>query len=203
MEHLADDIATVLDHLSIAKVHAVIGVSQGGAATLQFGLRHPGRADRIVACDTQAKSPEANIKAWDDRIALAKSDGMATLGKATVGRWFPEGSEWHPSSAAIAGKSGVVLDMIENTPLAGFEAGARALQGYDLLSQGLLQSKLKTLLLAGSRDGALPVGLKKLREEWVDAGGDVEFAEVEGSGHLPMLDGAERWLDAVLKFLEG
>jgi pimeloyl-ACP methyl ester carboxylesterase len=39
----ADDIAAVLDHLSIARAH-VVGLSMGGFATLHFGFRHPSRA---------------------------------------------------------------------------------------------------------------------------------------------------------------
>ena len=46
-EHAADDIAAVLDHLGIERAH-VVGLSQGGAATLHFGLRHPRRAIGLV-----------------------------------------------------------------------------------------------------------------------------------------------------------
>jgi pimeloyl-ACP methyl ester carboxylesterase len=198
MTELADDIAVLLDHLSIEKAHAVIGVSQGGAAALQFVIRHPGRATCVVACDTQAKSPEANIKAWDDRIDLAKKHGMNALATATADRWFPSNSAYHSSQS----QANFVLDMIVSTPLLGFEAGARALQGYDLLADGLLQSKSKILLVAGEKDGVLPKGLKLLREDWLKESGNVEYAEVENAGHLPMVDEAERWLEVVVKFLK-
>jgi pimeloyl-ACP methyl ester carboxylesterase len=39
----ADDIAAVLDHLSIARAH-IVGLSMGGFATLHFGFRHPDMA---------------------------------------------------------------------------------------------------------------------------------------------------------------
>jgi pimeloyl-ACP methyl ester carboxylesterase len=39
----ADDIASVLDHLGVAKAH-VVGLSMGGFATLHFGFRHADRA---------------------------------------------------------------------------------------------------------------------------------------------------------------
>jgi pimeloyl-ACP methyl ester carboxylesterase len=39
----ADDIASVLDHLGLAKAH-IVGLSMGGFATLHFGFRHADRA---------------------------------------------------------------------------------------------------------------------------------------------------------------
>ena len=58
---LASDIATILSTLKIpTPIHAVIGVSQGGATTLAFGLNHASLTSRLIACDTQATSPAAN-----------------------------------------------------------------------------------------------------------------------------------------------
>ena len=198
MAELADDIALLLDYFGVDKAHAVIGVSQGGAAALQFAIRHPGRTTRVVACDTQAKSPEANVKAWDDRIDLAKKDGMHALATATANRWFPANSAYHSNQSLV----NLVLDMIVSTPLLGFEAGARALQDYDFLADGLFKSKLKTLLVVGEKDGMLPQGLKLLRQDWLKEGGDVEFVEIDKAGHLPMVDESEKWLEFVVKFLK-
>jgi pimeloyl-ACP methyl ester carboxylesterase len=91
--------------------------------------------------------------------------------------------------------------MIGITPVAGFEAGAHSLRDYDLFADGLLQSNMKTLLVAGEKDAVLFEGMKSLAEEWA-TNGDVRFAEISGIGHIPVLDGAERWLDAIVRFLE-
>ena len=198
MEDLADDIKIVMDYFKVDKAHAIIGVSQGGAATLQFALKYPHMVDRVVVCDTQSRTPEGNIKAWDDRIELARKEGMRKLAEATATRWFPPGSPWANDEW--------ILGMIENTPIEGFITGARALQSYDLISQGLLRSKVKTLLMAGELDagGKIAEGLKMLREAWVGdgEGGDVRFVELEGCGHLPMVDGWRVWIREVKKFLE-
>ncbi|ORY90133.1 Alpha/Beta hydrolase protein [Leucosporidium creatinivorum] len=197
---LASDIAKILSALSIATpIHAVIGVSQGGATTLAFAHGHPDLFSRLIACDTQATSPAANAKAWDERIALARAQGMTPLADVTVPRWFPAGSEF------IAGgrREAFVHDMVTGTEVEGFAAGAAALQGYDVLP-GLaekLQGK-KVLLVAGERDGALPGVLKGLKETLEKDGVDVGFEVIPGAGHLPMIDGAQVWLDIVEKFLE-
>ncbi|EPQ26312.1 uncharacterized protein PFL1_06247 [Pseudozyma flocculosa PF-1] len=46
---LSDDVAYLLDSLSVPKAYAVIGVSQGGATALSFALRHPERYERLGA----------------------------------------------------------------------------------------------------------------------------------------------------------
>ncbi|KAL8286215.1 hypothetical protein RQP46_004703 [Phenoliferia psychrophenolica] len=196
---LASDIATILSTLKIpTPIHAVIGVSQGGATTLAFGLNHPTLASRLIACDTQATSPAANAKAWDERIAVARKDGMRPLADVTVPRWFPAGSEFIEGGRREA----FVHDMITGTDVEGFVAGARALQGYDVLPglAAALKGK-KLLLMAGERDGALPGTLKALKETLEKDGVDVGFEVVPGSGHLPMVDGPKIWLDIVEKFL--
>jgi pimeloyl-ACP methyl ester carboxylesterase len=132
---------------------------------------------------------------------------MGTLAIATAQRWFPEGSAHHPVEEdpnAQANSDNPILKMIMTTSLLGFEAGARALQSYDLIADGLLQSKAKTLLLAGEKDagGAIAKGLMQLQVDWQKQGGDVDFAEVGGAGHLPMVDKAEEWVEVISSFLE-
>ncbi|GAA6041006.1 hypothetical protein JCM8097_000536 [Rhodosporidiobolus ruineniae] len=202
LEVLANDVATILAKLSIpTPIHAIIGVSQGGATSLAFAQHHPSLFSRLIACDTQATSPAANSKAWDDRIALVRSNNsMVPLADVTVPRWFPSGA----TSEFNAGgrREFFIHDMVSTTPVEGFAAGAAALQGYDVYP-GLankLQEK-KVLLVAGERDGALPGVLKTLAENLGKDGVDAKFEQITGAGHLPMVDAAQPWLDVVEKFL--
>lgn len=198
---LAGDIAAILSQLSIpTPIHAVIGVSQGGATALSFAQEHPALFDRLVACDTQATSPAANAKAWDERIALARGEGsMVGLADVTVPRWFPAGSEFVKGGRREAH----IYDMVVNTPVEGFATGAAALQGYDVLPG--LADKLKgkkVLLVAGERDGALPGVLSKLKDTLKEGGvEEVDFKAIAGCGHLPMVDGPREWLEVVETFL--
>lgn len=201
MEDLADDIAKILEQLSIKEpVRAVIGVSQGGATALSFAIRHPDKYERIIACDTQIKSPEANRKAWDDRIEHAEAHGMESLAEMTIARWFPPGSQ-----LVKGAQEHLLRPMVQITKLEGFIAGARALQGYDL-SGGISQALegKKALLIAGEKDGKLPEGLKKLAGELKDAGRDADFFEVPNAGHLPVFveNGLTEWLERVEAFLK-
>lgn len=179
----------------------MIGVSQGGATSLAFAQNHPSLFTKLIACDTQATSPAANAKAWDDRIALARKDGnLNALADATVPRWFPQGA----TSAFNKGgrQESFIYDQVRGTSVEGFAAGAAALQGYDIypgLADKLKEKKV--LLVAGERDGALPGVLKTLSENLAKDGVDAKFEQITGAGHLPMVDAAEEWLDVVEKFL--
>ncbi|KAJ9093478.1 hypothetical protein QFC19_008337 [Naganishia cerealis] len=207
LKQLADDVPSVLAHFNVPQAHAVIGVSQGGATTLHVALTHPHVAHKFIACDTQAKAPQANTAAWDDRIALARKEGMAALAQATIPRWFAH------DSLDSERDYGWLKDGIEGTSVEGFASSAAALQGYDLLSLGLVdalasrngeEGKAEVLLLAGEYDGALPKGLQALGEE-VNAKAGAERARVhvvQGGGHLPMVNAADEWVDVVLKFLK-
>jgi pimeloyl-ACP methyl ester carboxylesterase len=223
---LADDVANLLDALSIpTPVHAVIGVSQGGAAALAFAAAHAGKTKSIVACDTAPRTPAGNKEAWEDRIRLvrggfeptpdvaqhAKSAGMNRLAKATVPRWFPSGSACHPGAEGDK-QARWVEDMITRTDVMGFVHGARALGDYDVLGAGgLLDSPVEhVLLLAGSLDGGGKVGkgLQDLCTKWNDRLKDghhkatqVQFMEIENAGHLPMIDSPSKFCDYLGHFL--
>ncbi|TPG38701.1 alpha/beta hydrolase [Roseomonas nepalensis] len=81
-ERAADDIAAVLDGLSIPKAH-IVGLSMGGFATLHFGFRHPGRAFSlcIAGCGYGAE-PEQQTRFKDEADTVAASilnGGMKTF----------------------------------------------------------------------------------------------------------------------------
>ncbi|XP_006456043.1 hypothetical protein AGABI2DRAFT_210750 [Agaricus bisporus var. bisporus H97] len=218
---LASDIHTILHHLKIpTPIKSLIGVSQGGATTLAFAAQFPQEVESIVVCDTAACTPMGNNVAWEERIRLVNGDqlgGMKRLADVTVPRWFPSGSKVSSSSTTTEEKGGGrrsrgewISNMIKETSVEGFEAGARALSSYDTLSLGLFDRPIKhILLLAGSLDGNGKVGssMKKLSEDWNEKRlegrnlREVEFVLVEGSGHLPMVDEPEAFCEAVDRFL--
>jgi pimeloyl-ACP methyl ester carboxylesterase len=75
----ADDIAAILDHLSIDTAH-VVGLSMGGFATLHFGFRHAKRARSlcIAGCGYGAEpDKQIQFKGEADAVAAAiRTQGM-------------------------------------------------------------------------------------------------------------------------------
>ncbi len=62
-EFSVDDIAAVMRGTGIERAH-IVGLSMGGYAALQFGLRHPGKASAIVAAGAGSGSPPSHREAW-------------------------------------------------------------------------------------------------------------------------------------------
>ncbi|KAG2010435.1 alpha/beta hydrolase [Coprinopsis cinerea AmutBmut pab1-1] len=130
-----DEIKKVIvgDSKELKPIHAVIGVSQGGACALAFGASYPlssGSPDTtvrktkaIIACDTSARTPAGNRDAWKERVGLVlggaglddtQSVGLSRLADVTLPRWFPPASPLTPSRAALVRK------VVEEIPVEGF-----------------------------------------------------------------------------------
>ncbi|HXQ08918.1 MAG TPA: alpha/beta hydrolase [Bradyrhizobium sp.] len=62
-EFAVDDVAAVMRGLAVERAH-VVGLSMGGYAALQFGLRYPEKASAIVAAGAGSGSPPAQREAW-------------------------------------------------------------------------------------------------------------------------------------------
>jgi pimeloyl-ACP methyl ester carboxylesterase len=83
-ETLGDDIAALLDHLSIAKAD-VVGLSLGGAVALRVAIQHSDKVRRLVVISSPyAKSgwyPEAQKGMGEVSAAMAKSMMQTPTGK--------------------------------------------------------------------------------------------------------------------------
>ena len=63
--------AMLLDHLGIAKVHAIVGASMGGMQVLQFAVHYPARYDRVIAiCTTGQTMPSTQALRSVQRAAV-------------------------------------------------------------------------------------------------------------------------------------
>jgi len=192
IEQLAADAAALLEHFSVERA-TFVGISMGAATSLCLAGHRNSRVARAVVVDGQAKAPPAARAAWDERIVLARSNGMTALAEATVRRWF------RPTFVA-AGPPVLasVRSMIEATPLDGFVACARALQCYDL-SDVLPRIGIPVLLLAGADDGAMPGAMRDMLPRIPGA----RFHEVAEAGHLPNLEQPAAFLVAITEFMAG
>ncbi|PNS17365.1 hypothetical protein CAC42_7048 [Sphaceloma murrayae] len=229
LQTLTSDALSLLDALRIPSVALAIGVSLGGVTVLNLGLKHPSRVPVFLACDTNAKAPPSNPKAWGERIAMAEADASAAstttgayggpsedafvatvekgdkvvgeeLAEATVRRWFVKESY---DGGELEARVKEVKEMVRSNSLEGFKGSVRALYEYDITAE-LEGCKARGEFLVGAGDGVLPEGMKKMAAQLGDGKGGkgVKCTVVEGAGHLPMVERPEEVAQAVIKMLE-
>ncbi|GGF57150.1 3-oxoadipate enol-lactonase [Azorhizobium oxalatiphilum] len=191
MEQLAEDLIRLMDAFDIGHAQ-LIGISMGAATCLGAALAYPGRVAGLVMADGQAATPPGGAQAWDDRIAIARTEGMAGLAGPTLSRWFLP-AHLEANGPGIAH----VHAMITGTPLEGFLRAVRALQAFDLRA-GLPALACPALMLAGAADGALPKTLTELAGTVPNG----RFVEIPDAGHLPNIEQPAAFNAALAAFLE-
>lgn len=201
LDTVTADLAAVLDALRIPRLDVLVGVSMGGATTLSFALRHPGRVGRFVACDFNVTSSAANTQAWRERIAMARGDngeGIKTLAGQTVARWF------HPSTMEKDGGAVArwMTDMVAGNDVEGFAHSCTALWDYDLKA-GMGACEVPGLFVVGEGDGkgALVRAMDGFRGLLGGGDGAAELRVVPNAGHLPMCEEPEKFWEAIESFL--
>lgn len=187
-EQLGGDVAALLDHLRIDTC-TFVGLSMGVPTGLDLYAKQPQRIARLVLCDGQAATAPGGAAGWEERIEMARRDGMDAFANATVGRWFS-------ADQVQDGRADVVRRMIAATPFAGFEACARALQNYGY-SDVLPRITVPTLLIAGKDDGKMPDAMRRMRDTIAGA----QFVEIADAGHIPGIAQPEAFNRALLDFL--
>ncbi|MBO9354866.1 alpha/beta fold hydrolase [Bordetella petrii] len=189
MRQLADDAIGLLDALGIGRAHFV-GLSLGGMIAFDLAARYRKRLLSAVICDARADSPESFARPWDERIELAREQGMKSLASPTIARWFGAGFRETQEARAIH-------RMICEAPVEGFVGTARALQDFDF-RPGLADIDLPVTLICGDRDGVLPDEMAALARRIPGA----VLEMIAGAGHLPNLENPVHFDAALMRHFE-
>jgi pimeloyl-ACP methyl ester carboxylesterase len=199
LEVLAADLASVLKALRIDTLFALIGVSMGGATSLRFALTYGKEFSlgKVIACDFNVASSEANTKAWGERIAVAEDgpDGMSKLSGVTVERWF------HPRTMTDdASTVKWMTDMVAGNHVRGFRYSCQALWNYNMREE-MKACEVPSLLVVGEGDakGALVKAMDGFKSNLGKDGAELKL--VSGAGHLPMCENPQGFWDAIKDFL--
>jgi 3-oxoadipate enol-lactonase len=191
VDRLASDVVRVLDRLDISSAHFV-GLSLGGMVGFALGQQHPARLETLVICDARADSPPAFAQPWDDRIAQAREQGMASLVQPTLDRWFGE-----RFAALDRSMQTRLRDAILSTSVEGFVATARALQDFDYTS-GLGLMPAGATLIVGDKDGLLPEVMTELSRRMPRC----QLEIIPTAGHLPNVEQPALFSAALIRALK-
>jgi 3-oxoadipate enol-lactonase len=185
---LAADAIEILDALHIERAHWC-GLSLGGVVALQAAINSPARVQRLVLANTAAHFPPPSM--WDERRAIALSQGLAPLLEAVPSRWFTA-----PFRTAQPERVEALLELMRRNQPAGYAAACAALRDADLRG-GLTGVRAPTLVIAGSQDAATPL---ERAEELCEniSGADLLVLD---AAHLSNVEQAEDFSRAVIDFL--
>jgi len=187
---LADDAVGLLDALGIQRVH-FIGLSMGGMIGQQIGARYPDRVYSLSLCDTASEMPPRLM--WEERLSIARSQGIAGLLDGTIQRWFT-GPFIARDPQSIEG----VRRMISLTGVEGYIACASAVRDMAQTTM-LLQVKAPTLILVGRKDPACTVEQANVLYRMIDGS---QIVVIEDAAHLANIEQPQAFNRALGAFLD-
>ncbi|GGT05580.1 bifunctional 3-oxoadipate enol-lactonase/4-carboxymuconolactone decarboxylase PcaDC [Streptomyces chromofuscus] len=182
---LADLVLALADSLGVERF-AYAGVSLGGAVGLHLAVHHPRRVSSLAVICSSAHFNGA--KPWQERAALVRREGVASLAATADARWFTPGFT----------VPRLVRDHQEADPEA-YAACCDALAAFDLRER-LADISAPTLLIAGREDPATPPAhLRQIADEVPGAA----LVEIPGASHLAPAERPEAVLTALRAHLDG
>ena len=191
LEMLGQDVIGLLDALKIEKAHFV-GLSIGGMIGQGLGLDHSDRLLSLTLCDTAPVLPQEAKPLFQERMDLARSQGMASLVEGTLARWFTP-----PFLAQDPPMVGRIRAQIEATPVDGFIGCSHAIMGLDYIDR-LAGIDLDTLIIVGEDDPGTPVAAAEAIHAEIP---NSQLKVLSSAMHLCNIEQVDAFNTALLKFL--
>ncbi len=199
MEDYAEDMAALLDTLNLSRVY-INAHSMGASAATLFLNRYPERVERaILTC--------SGIFEYDEK-AFAAFHKFGSYVVKFRPRWFlkvPFASSLfmarflhRPLPAAVS--RAFLEDFLDADLNAALGTMLTSVSKYaaEVMPQEFAQLRVPTLLISGEYDKIIPAALGRRAAELSD---HVEYYEISGTAHFPMLERPEVYLERVREFL--
>ena len=193
MKALADDVAVVLDGLSLARVH-YIGLSIGGMIGQAFALDHGDKLISAMWCDTLPASPSAAAALWEERMnTVRRANSLEPLADATVERWFTDA--FRPRNP---GRWKQIRDTVAATTPAGYLGCSAAIMNFDFTGR-LSSLRLPVLVVCGTDDPGTPPSENRRLAELVPGG---RYEEIPNARHFPNVERPDVFNRIMISWLE-
>jgi len=193
---LADDTATLMEHLGFASAH-IVGVSMGGMIAQEFALRHPRKVRALVLGCTTPGGPkavrlggEALTNAYSTKPMSAEERGRALAEAAFTKGYIQKHPEIIP--AMIEARRQCSIDPVA---LGHRMKAAYAHDAFDRLSQ----ITCPTLVITGKDDVLISWENSRILAERIPG---AKLMLLEPAGHCFWLERPEQSHQAILAFLQ-
>jgi len=194
MAEMADDLAVVLEQLSVSGPVVFCGLSMGGYIGWQFYCRHRERLGRLIMCDTRAAADSEDVARG--RLMMAQktiASGPADLVEPMISRLF--------SPITMTTQLDVVAatrDVMLNTDPRSIAAALRGMAERDSAEELLEDLDVPTMFICGKDDSITTL---EEMQTLADRTSGASFVAVEDAGHLAPLENPLVVNDAIKAFI--
>jgi len=190
MREYAADIGELLAELGIARA-AVVGLSMGGLVAMELAAAAPQRcwALGLIATTAEPPSPQ-DLRTRDERASAVERDGMGVLVD-----YMHTGLYGPACPPAVRAR---VDAMMAAAPPAGAAAALRGRGRRPDYQPMLAVLDIPALVVAGTAD---PWSTAAVTAEIVASLKRPQLVAIDGAGHLPNLEAAAQFNEALLSFL--
>lgn len=195
LDHVADDVAAMLDALSLDSV-VLGGLSMGGYAAMAFARRHPQRLRGLILADTKATADPPPARDKRERIA-ARLDAEGTV-EALVDEVLPAlcGPTTERERPLVMYR---IRTLVEAASPRSAAWAQRAMAARPDSIDVLRTLVVPALVLRGDED---ELSSQADAGAMVDALPDADLEVLAGSGHLSAVEVPDEFTDRVRAFLQ-
>ena len=192
LDALADDAAQLMDHLGIAKA-TWIGFSMGGMIGQTFALKYPDRVEALVLADTTSEHGATPQSVWDERIRVAREQGVQPLVEPAIQRWFSAGfREARPATAEG------VARVIASTSVEGWTGCCAAIASVHATGD-LYRIGCPALVIVGEHDIGTPLAASLEMHRRLPQS---TLAVIADAAHMSCIEQPDRFNRALRMFLD-
>ena len=166
-----------------------VGLSIGGLIAQGLAAKRLDLVRAAVLSNTGFKIGTREM--WDDRIAMLRDGGLASMADAIMERWFAPA--FRASDAVRPWRR-----MVETCPEEGYAGCSAAIAGADFYTT-TAALRLPALVIAGDRDGATPPDMVR---DLADLIPGARFELMRGVGHLPCAEMPAEYAALLIGFLK-
>jgi 3-oxoadipate enol-lactonase len=180
MDRYADDVAALLDHLSITRA-VIVGLSMGGYVAFSLWRRHPELVRGFVLADTRAGADsDAGKEKRRETITLARERGSGAVADAQINGMLGQSTrDTHPDIVES------VRQMLEDAPVEGIVGALEAMMERPDSTGTLRTITVPTVIVVGDEDALTPVKESRAMHEALPSS---RLEIVPGAGHLSNLE---------------
>jgi pimeloyl-ACP methyl ester carboxylesterase len=183
MDHHADDLAALLDHLGVPQA-TVAGLSMGGYVAFALWRRHADRVRALALVDTRADpdSSQAQV-ARNTTSARVRETGVAAYADEMLPKLLASENLSNPSLATRTRK------IMASQPIEGIVAALGALRDRPDSRPTLPTIRVPVMVMVGEHDAVTPPADAEAMAASIP---DARFAVIPKAGHLSPLENPRR-----------